>query len=151
MVLGGSCPQDHEGIGGFQEWPQVEACKPFCKYAARPPSAALIPLHIEKALRHATYGRPGIKIHDYSMMDIENLFEKNSVGAAFIDLPATILKQMVDEDKIYSVARCPSPPLSYPDPELIDTATNLIANAKKPLVIIGKGNAMILENFVGFL
>lgn len=59
IVLGGSCPQDHEGIGGFQEWPQVEASKPFCKYAARPPSAALIPMHVEKAVRFATYGRPG--------------------------------------------------------------------------------------------
>lgn len=23
LVIGGSCAQDHEGIGGFQEWPQV--------------------------------------------------------------------------------------------------------------------------------
>jgi len=59
LVLGGSCPEDHEGIGGFQEWPQVEASRPYCKYAARPPSAALIPLHVEKAVRLATYGRPG--------------------------------------------------------------------------------------------
>lgn len=59
LVLGGSCPEDHEGIGGFQEWPQVEASKPYCKYAARPPSAILIPMHVEKAVRLATYGRPG--------------------------------------------------------------------------------------------
>ncbi|EGI68949.1 2-hydroxyacyl-CoA lyase 1 [Acromyrmex echinatior] len=61
LVLGGSCPEDHEGIGGFQEWPQVEASRPYCKYAARPPSVALIPLHVEKAVRLATYGRPGRK------------------------------------------------------------------------------------------
>jgi len=59
LVLGGSCPEDHEGIGGFQEWPQVEASRPYCKYAARPSSVALIPLHVEKAVRLATYGRPG--------------------------------------------------------------------------------------------
>lgn len=59
LVLGGSCPEDHEGIGGFQEWPQVEASRPYCKYAARPPSAGLIPMHVEKAVRLATYGRPG--------------------------------------------------------------------------------------------
>lgn len=58
-MLGGSCPQDHEGIGGFQEWNQVEASRPYCKYSARPPSAALIPMHVEKAVRLATYGRPG--------------------------------------------------------------------------------------------
>lgn len=59
LVLGGSCSEDHEGIGGFQEWPQVEASRPYCKYAARPPSAGLIPMHVEKAVRLATYGRPG--------------------------------------------------------------------------------------------
>lgn len=61
LVVGGSCPEDHEGIGGFQEWPQVEASRPYCKYAARPPSASLIPLHVEKAVRLSTYGRPGKK------------------------------------------------------------------------------------------
>jgi len=59
LVLGGSCSEDHEGIGGFQEWPQVEASRSYCKYAARPPSATLIPMHVEKAVRLATYGRPG--------------------------------------------------------------------------------------------
>lgn len=58
-MIGGSCPQDHEGLGGFQECPQVEYSRPYCKYSARPPSAALIPLHVEKAVRFATYGRPG--------------------------------------------------------------------------------------------
>lgn len=60
IIIGGSCPQDHEGIGGFQEWNQVDSCRLFCKYSARPPTAALIPLHIEKAVRISTYGRPGI-------------------------------------------------------------------------------------------
>lgn len=120
IVIGGSCPQDHEGIGGFQEWPQVEASRPYCKYAARPPSAALIPLHVEKAVRLATYGRP---------------------GAAYLDMPATILTQKVLEKKIAKVAPCPQPPLMYPEPELIEQAVNLLANAKKPLVIVGKGAA----------
>ncbi|XP_070516334.1 2-hydroxyacyl-CoA lyase 1 isoform X2 [Cardiocondyla obscurior] len=120
LVLGGSCPEDHEGIGGFQEWPQVEASRPYCKYAARPSSATLIPLHVEKAVRLATYGRP---------------------GAAYLDLPATLLTQNVDENKIAKVLPCPPPPLSYPDAKLIEQAANLLIKAKKPLVIIGKGAA----------
>ncbi|XP_012063574.1 PREDICTED: 2-hydroxyacyl-CoA lyase 1 [Atta cephalotes] len=120
LVLGGSCPEDHEGIGGFQEWPQVEASRPYCKYAARPPSVALIPLHVEKAVRLATYGRP---------------------GAAYLDLPATLLTQNVDESKIAKVLCCPPPPLLYPDAKLIEQAANLLIKAKKPLVIVGKGAA----------
>ncbi|XP_076669905.1 2-hydroxyacyl-CoA lyase [Andrena cerasifolii] len=120
IVIGGSCPQDHEGIGGFQEWPQVEASKPYCKYAARPPQAILIPLHVEKAVRLSTYGRPGV---------------------AYLDFPATILTQSVDEDKIYKVAPCPPPPLIYPDRQLVQQAANLLMRAKKPLIIVGKGAA----------
>ncbi|KYN13585.1 2-hydroxyacyl-CoA lyase 1 [Trachymyrmex cornetzi] len=120
LVLGGSCPEDHEGIGGFQEWPQVEASRSYCKYAARPPSVALIPLHVEKAVRLATYGRP---------------------GAAYLDLPATLLTQNVDESKIAKVLCCPSPSLLYPDAKLIERAANLLIKAKKPLVIVGKGAA----------
>ncbi|KAI4502287.1 hypothetical protein M0802_002969 [Mischocyttarus mexicanus] len=120
LVIGGSCSQDHEGIGGFQEWPQVEASKPYCKYAARPPSAALIPLHVEKAVRYATYGRP---------------------GATYLDLPATILTQMVDEDKIALVSPCPEPPLIFPDNRQIEEAVNILIQSKRPLVIVGKGAA----------
>ncbi|XP_020290209.1 2-hydroxyacyl-CoA lyase 1 [Pseudomyrmex gracilis] len=120
LVLGGSCPEDHEGIGGFQEWPQVEASRPYCKYAARPPSAVLIPTHVEKAVRLSTYGRP---------------------GAAYLDLPATLLTQNVDESKIITVSPCPPPPLTYPNQDLIERAAYLLMRAKKPLVIIGKGAA----------
>ncbi|KMQ93996.1 2-hydroxyacyl- lyase 1-like protein [Lasius niger] len=120
LVLGGSCPEDHEGIGGFQEWPQVEASRPYCKYAARPPSAALIPMHVEKAVRLATYGRP---------------------GAVYLDLPATLLTQNVDESRIFKALPCSPPPLSYPDAKLIEQAANLLIRAKKPLVIVGKGAA----------
>ncbi|KYN00158.1 2-hydroxyacyl-CoA lyase 1 [Cyphomyrmex costatus] len=124
LVLGGSCPEDHEGIGGFQEWPQVEASRPYCKYAARPPSAALIPLHVEKAVRLATYGRP---------------------GAAYLDLSATLLTQNVDESKIAKVLCCPPPPLMYPDTKLIEQAANLLIKANKPLVIVGKGKRTDLQ------
>ncbi|XP_046417214.1 2-hydroxyacyl-CoA lyase 1 isoform X1 [Neodiprion fabricii] len=120
LVIGGSCPQDHEGIGGFQEWPQVESSRPYCKYAARPPSAALIPVHVEKAVRLATYGRP---------------------GAAYLDMPATILTQRVAGKKVAKILRCPPPPLIYPQPQLIEQAVNILANAKKPLIIVGKGAA----------
>lgn len=59
IVIGGSCSQDHEGIGGFQECNQVELSRPYCKYSARPPSLLLIHQHVEKAVRLSTFGRPG--------------------------------------------------------------------------------------------
>ncbi|XP_053597969.1 2-hydroxyacyl-CoA lyase 1 isoform X2 [Microplitis demolitor] len=131
IVLAGSCSEDHEGLGGFQEYPQVEASRLYCKYAARPPSAGLIPQHIEKAVRLSTYGRPGV---------------------SFIDLPATLLKEQVEENKIINVIRCPEPPITFPGPLLVDEAANLLINASCPLVIIGKGAAYCLaENEINTL
>jgi 2-hydroxyacyl-CoA lyase 1 len=76
-VLAGSSDQDQEGRGAFQEWPQVEAARPYCKYAARPPSLAAVPFHIEKAVRTATYGRPGV---------------------AYIDLPGNFVVASLEQD-----------------------------------------------------
>lgn len=62
IVIGGSSDSSQEGLGAFQECPQVEASRLFCKYAARPANLSVIPLHVEKAVRFATFGRPGFYI-----------------------------------------------------------------------------------------
>nr|CAD7399097.1 unnamed protein product [Timema cristinae] len=120
LVIGGSCPQDHEGIGGFQECSQVELSRPYCKYSARPPSPALIPLHVEKAIRLAMYGRP---------------------GSSYLDFPANILSQHVEGDCLSIMVRVTPPPRPWADPSLIHQASKLLMTAKKPLIIIGKGAA----------
>jgi len=68
-----------------------------------------------------------------------------SAGAVYLDLPATLLTQNVDESKIVKVSRCPPPPLSYPDTKLIKQAADLLMSAKRPLMIIGKGECMRLN------
>nr|CAD7412274.1 unnamed protein product [Timema poppensis] len=120
LVIGGSCPQDHEGIGGFQECSQVELSRPYCKYSARPPSPALIPLHVEKAIRLAMYGRP---------------------GSSYLDFPGNILSQHVEGDCLSIMMRVTPPPRPWADPSLIHQASKLLMTAKKPLIIIGKGAA----------
>lgn len=120
VVLAGSTFEDHEGIGGFQEYPQVEASRPYCKYAVRPPNGALIPTHIEKAVRLATYGRPGV---------------------SYIDLPGNLLQAKVELDSIPAQYSHPRPPLINPDSSDVKQAVELLKNASRPLVIIGKGAA----------
>lgn len=94
--------------------------RPYCKYAARPPSATLIPTHVEKAVRLATYGRP---------------------GACYLDFPGNILQGRIDSDKIVTTYLHPEPPLAFPNPKQISEAVELLMTAKRPLVIIGKGAA----------
>lgn len=120
LVLAGATFEDHEGIGGFQECPQVDCSRSYCKYAARPPNGALIPMHIEKAVRLATYGRPGV---------------------AYIDLPGNLLQTKVHIADIPQQYAHPPPPLCYPDVEQLSQAVDLLKCAKRPLVIIGKGAA----------
>ncbi|KAL7033973.1 hypothetical protein ACKWTF_007801 [Chironomus riparius] len=118
LVIGGATNEDHEGIGGFQECNQVELSRPYCKYAARPPNASLIPTHVEKAVRLACYGRP---------------------GASYLDFPGNILQSVISVDKIVSCYSHPEPPIPFPNPKEIISSADALCSAKKPLVIIGKG------------
>lgn len=120
LVVAGATSQDHEGIGGFQESPQVELSRPYCKYAARPPSLALIPHHVEKAVRLACYGRP---------------------GATYLDFPGNILQAKIPESTYRQHYAHVSPPLPFPNIDLISKSIELLMSAEKPLIIIGKGAA----------
>lgn len=104
----------------IKECPQVELSRPYCKYAARPPSATLIPTHVEKAVRLATYGRP---------------------GACYLDLPGNILSSRISSDRVVKTYIHPEAPLAFPNPKDILQAVEALTNAKRPLVIIGKGAA----------
>uniref|UniRef100_A0A8C5GNU9 2-hydroxyacyl-CoA lyase 1 n=1 Tax=Gouania willdenowi TaxID=441366 RepID=A0A8C5GNU9_GOUWI len=59
VVIGGSSDRNQETTGAFQEFPQVEACRLYSKFSARPSSLEAIPSVIEKAVRTSIYGRPG--------------------------------------------------------------------------------------------
>jgi 2-hydroxyacyl-CoA lyase 1 len=120
LVIGGSTSQDHEGIGGFQECPQVELSRPYCKYSARPPSVALISQHVEKAVRLATFGRP---------------------GACYLDFPGTLLQARITEESVPRQYITPLPEKMYPNPASVAEAMKLLGAATRPLVIIGKGAA----------
>lgn len=120
IVIGGSCEANFEGMGGFQEYPQVEIARPYCKFSARPSRLERIPFYVEKAVRQSTYGRP---------------------GPCYIDLAGNMVLQTVDEESVRPVPLCPLPAKVYADPDNIKEAVDLLYYADKPLVIIGKGAA----------
>ncbi|XP_048731281.2 2-hydroxyacyl-CoA lyase 1-like [Ostrea edulis] len=120
IIVGGSSEQHQEGMGAFQEYPQVELCRPYCKYSARPSKVERIPFYIEKAVRHSIYGRPGV---------------------SYIDLAGDMVTQKVRVADLSPYVKCPDPPKTLTDPDKIKEAIDLIQYAEKPLVIIGKGAA----------
>ncbi|XP_032000166.1 2-hydroxyacyl-CoA lyase 1 isoform X1 [Hylobates moloch] len=120
LVIGGSSERNQETMGAFQEFPQVEACRLYTKFSARPSSIEAIPFVIEKAVRSSIYGRP---------------------GACYVDIPADFVNLQVNVNSIKYMERCMSPPVSMAETSAVCMAASVIRNAKQPLLIIGKGAA----------
>jgi len=120
ILLGGAPDSYQDGQGSFQEAPQVEAARPFVKYAARPDRIDRVPFFVERAVRTTIYGPP---------------------GAAYIDLPNDIISAQIATDQVAMPPKCPDPPRPYAEPESIEKALSVLKEAERPLAIIGKGTA----------
>lgn len=120
IVIGGSSERSQETMGAFQEFPQVEACRLYSKFSARPSSMEAIPTVIEKAVRSSIYGRP---------------------GACYVDIPADFVNLQVDVNSVKYVECCMPPPVSMAETSAVRVAASVLRNAKQPLLIIGKGAA----------
>ena len=120
ILLGGSSDISQHGMGAFQEAPQVETARPYCKYAAEVDRIDRIPYFIEQAVRSSIYGQP---------------------GAVYLDLPGDIITGKVDEEKVQQRPPVPDPPRPWADPASIESALAALKGAERPLVIVGKGMA----------
>jgi 2-hydroxyacyl-CoA lyase 1 len=120
ILLGGANDAYQNGMGAFQEAPQVEAARPFAKYAARPDRTERVPYYVEQAVRTSIYGRP---------------------GAVYLDLPNDVISAQVDESAIAWKPRCAEPPRTQADPAAVERALAALRSAERPLVIVGKGAA----------
>lgn len=132
VVIGGSSDRNQETTGAFQEFPQVEACRLYSKFSARPSSLEAIPSVIEKAVRTSMYGRP---------------------GACYVDIAGDMVNAKVNRNIIKAVSCCPPPPVSVADSGAVNEALSVLKASKRPLIIIGKGAAFaraetVLRNFV---
>jgi 2-hydroxyacyl-CoA lyase 1 len=120
LLLGGSSDISQHGMGAFQEAPQVEAARPFCKYAAEVDRIDKIPYFVEQAVRTSIYGRP---------------------GAVYLDLPGDIISGKIDDAAVAQKPRVPEPPRSLADPAAVQAAIAALKTAERPLVVVGKGAA----------
>nr|XP_060494612.1 2-hydroxyacyl-CoA lyase 1 isoform X2 [Panthera onca] len=73
-----------------------------------------------QAVRSSIYGRP---------------------GACYVDIPADFVNLQVNVNSVRYVECCMPPPVSMAETSAICMAATVIRNAKKPLLIIGKGAA----------
>jgi 2-hydroxyacyl-CoA lyase 1 len=120
ILLGGASDISQHGMGAFQEAPQVEAARIWCKYAAEVDRIEKIPYFVEQAVRTSIYGRP---------------------GPVYLDLPGDIISGKTDEDVAPQRPRVADPPRTFADPASVEAAVAALKTAERPLVIVGKGAA----------
>jgi oxalyl-CoA decarboxylase len=108
--------------GDYEEMDQLNAAKPYAKASYRINHAEDIGIGIARAIRAAVSGRP---------------------GGVYLDLPAKLLAQTLDaEAGLKSLVRVvDAAPRQLPSPEAVERAVNLLKQAKRPLIILGKGAA----------
>lgn len=120
ILIGGASNSYQEGMGAFQEAPQVELARPYTKFSARPDGPQRIPFYIEQAVRISMAGRP---------------------GATYVDFPDDLITATIDESEVTFPPRCPDPPRPRAESTEIERAIDVLRSAERPLAIIGKGAA----------
>ncbi|XBS68679.1 oxalyl-CoA decarboxylase [Acerihabitans sp. KWT182] len=108
--------------GDYEEMDQLAVAKPLCKAAFRVLHAKDIGVGIARAIRSALSGRP---------------------GGVYLDLPAKLFSQTMPlEAGLESLIKVVDPaPRQLPAPDSVARALSLLKNAKKPLILLGKGAA----------
>lgn len=108
--------------GDYQELDQLNAARPFAKASLRVDRVEDIGRGVARAIRTAVSGRP---------------------GGVYLDIPGAVLGQAMDVAAAAdSVWRVVDPaPRQLPAPEAIARALEMLGQARRPLIVLGKGAA----------
>lgn len=108
--------------GDYEELDQMNAAKPFVKASYRVNKPEDIGIALARAIRASVSGRP---------------------GGVYLDLTTEVLAAVMDKDAAdKSIIKVEDPaPAQLPSQQAVNKALQLLAEAKRPLVIIGKGAA----------
>jgi oxalyl-CoA decarboxylase len=108
--------------GDYQDIDQLNAARPFAKAAYRIGRVEDIGRGVARAIRTAISGRP---------------------GGVYLDIPGELLGQAMDAvEAAATVWRVVDPaPRQLAAPEAVDRALDILAQAQRPLIVLGKGAA----------
>ncbi len=124
ILLSGSSEREIVDLqqGDYEEMDQLAIAKPLCKAAFRILHAEDIGIGVARAIRAAVSGRP---------------------GGVYLDLPAKLFGQAMDAAAgAQSIVKVIDPaPAQIPAPAAVTRALDVIKQAKRPLIILGKGAA----------
>lgn len=109
-------------MGTYEELDQLNTARPLVKFAVRCSHAKDIPGAVARAYRAAVSGRP---------------------GGVYIDMATPALAEIMDADEAEKLFYEPVDPYTTvaPTQASVDRAVELLAGAKKPAILLGKGAA----------
>jgi acetolactate synthase-1/2/3 large subunit len=116
LVFGGQGPFENLRRGSLQEMDHIGVVRPITKYADSVYQTHRIPEYIELAIRHAVSGIP---------------------GPAYLEIPMDVFMAQVEEDQVRIPRIRTDPPRLSPDREEARRAIELLAQARKPMLMAG--------------
>ena len=120
-------------MGTYEQLDQLNAARPYVKAAFRCSHAKDIPAAVARAYRAAVSGRP---------------------GGVYIDMTTPALGEVMDAAEVEKLYYTPVDIYSpvAPNADSIERAAEIIANAKRPAILLGKGAAQAqAEKLIGEL
>src|SRR2546423_3132936 len=121
LVIGGAAPLGLWDRGALQEMNQIDLLRPITKWARTVHEPARLSEYTAAAFRQMLSGKP---------------------GPVFLEVPMDVLNNFVDTDTAFD----PGEPANYrpvgrtyPDPELVSQAAELLAHAQRPVIMAGTG------------
>jgi 2-hydroxyacyl-CoA lyase 1 len=120
LLIGGNGTMALRYRGDFQEMPQVEAAAPFCKWSVAIDDPRQAAYYVNAAIRKMMNGRP---------------------LPVYLDMPADVLDARVEEDEVRYYPPVGQPARPAAAQEDVRRAIQAITQAKRPLLLVGKGLA----------
>jgi acetolactate synthase I/II/III large subunit len=118
LALSVRAPQTTEGMGAFQETDHLGIMRPITKWAVTVERRDRVAWTIRRAISIATTGKP---------------------GPVYVEIPADVALQAVDTEEWVPAETRLRP---GPDPQAISRLTDLVAEAKRPVIVCGGGSIL---------
>jgi acetolactate synthase-1/2/3 large subunit len=118
IVIAGRAPVSQWERGAVQEMDPIPVVRSVTKWARTVPDAGRIGEYLSIAYRHALSGRP---------------------GPVFLDIPADVLRDQVERETMWMPSGFRAESRPQGDPNAVERAAKLIAEARRPVVITGGG------------
>ena len=118
VQIGGAVALNMRDAGDLQDMSTLNVMETCSKWARKVTSTNRIPEYVSMAYRHALDTTP---------------------GPVYLEIPTDLLFSQVEEEQIKFPVNYRAEAIPFGDPDLIDSAAELLAGAERPAMVIGDG------------